>query len=143
MSFLNYLDKINHTLYYIPHDAKYLIIGGVLMGLDKEMLKGYMDIIFLSLLQEQPLYGYELAKKAREVSGAVFDIKEATLYMALKRLEKQGLLISFWGNPDEGSAGRRKYYRLTDEGMTHLLNGKRDWDAFKMVIEQFLGGVRA
>jgi len=112
------------------------------MGLDKEMLKGYMDIIFLSLLQAKPLYGYELAKLAREVSGDVFDIKEATLYMALKRLEKQGLLTSFWGDPDEGSAGRRKYYRLTDEGTAHLMQGKSDWEAFKRVIDQFLGGIR-
>ncbi|MFD1178415.1 PadR family transcriptional regulator [Paenibacillus puldeungensis] len=111
------------------------------MGLDKELLKGYMEIIFLSLLQEKPLYGYELAKKAREISGEVFDIKEATLYMALKRLEQRGLLKSYWGDPDEGSAGRRKYYHLTDEGITHLQNGKRDWVAFKQVIDQFLGGV--
>jgi PadR family transcriptional regulator, regulatory protein PadR len=88
------------------------------------------------------LYGYELAKMAREVSGSVFDIKEGTLYMALKRLEKQGLLTSFWGDPDEGSAGRRKYYSLTDEGLIHLRNGKRDWEAFKIVIDQFLGGVQ-
>lgn len=111
------------------------------MGLDKEMLKGYMVMIFLSLLQEKPLYGYELAKKAREISGEVFDIKEATLYMALKRLEKQGLLASYWGDPDEGSAGRRKYYRLTDEGKLHLHQGKKDWEAFKTVIDQFMGGV--
>ncbi|MFB9327675.1 PadR family transcriptional regulator [Paenibacillus aurantiacus] len=112
------------------------------MALDKEMLKGYMDIIFLSLLRESPMYGYELAKKARDISGAVFDIKEATLYMALKRLEKQGLLAAYWAPPDEGTAGRRKYYRLTEEGLAHLLQGKADWEAFKQVIDQFMGGIR-
>ncbi|TYA10506.1 PadR family transcriptional regulator [Paenibacillus faecis] len=113
------------------------------MDFDKEMLKGYIDVILLSLLQDKPMYGYEIAKKVREVSGGAMDLKEATLYMALKRLEKQSLVEAFWGEDDESSGGgRRKYYRLLPEGQTRLQENQRSWAVFRNIIDTLLGGDR-
>lgn len=112
------------------------------MDFDKEMLKGYIDVILMSLLQDKPMYGYEIAKKVREVSGGAMDLKEATLYMALKRLEKQGLLEAFWGEDESSGGGRRKYYRLLPEGQTRLEESRRSWSVFRSIIDALLGGNR-
>lgn len=112
------------------------------MDFDKEMLKGYIDVILMSLLQDKPMYGYEIAKKVREVSGGAMDLKEATLYMALKRLEKQGLLEAFWGEDESSGGGRRKYYRLLPEGQARLEESRRSWSVLRNIIDALLGGNR-
>lgn len=110
------------------------------MEVDKEVLKGYIDTILLSLLCHEPLYGYELVKRSREQSDGTFEIKEATLYLALKRLEKNGLAVSYWDDSDTGRGGRRKYYRLTDDGRVRLQNKKMEWKYVKDTMDKFLGG---
>lgn len=109
------------------------------MEFNKEILKGYIDSILMSLLENEPLYGYELGKRARSTSGGMFELKEATLYVSLKRLEKNESLTSYWGDSDAGG-GRRKYYQLTEKGREDLANKKREWSLFKETIDQFLGG---
>lgn len=54
----------------------------------KEVLKGHIDTLLLSLLKNRIMYGYELAKMVREISNNQFELKEATLYLSLKRLKK-------------------------------------------------------
>jgi len=112
------------------------------MEIDKEVLKGYIDTILLSLLREKPVYGYELARTALGRSDGTFELKEATLYLSLKRLEKNGLVTSFWGDSDSGG-GRRKYYELTDAGMERLTQKKAEWEFVKKTIDQFLGGLES
>ncbi|WP_087457564.1 PadR family transcriptional regulator [Tumebacillus avium] len=107
------------------------------MNFDKEVLKGYIDIILLSMLADRPKYGFELAKQARETSGGSFEMKEATLYIALKRLEKQGYATSFWEDSISGG-GRRKYYRLTEEGLARVRGKKQEWEYLKGMIDRFL-----
>ncbi|GGG10350.1 PadR family transcriptional regulator [Paenibacillus albidus] len=114
------------------------------MEFGKELLKGYIDIILLSLLQDRPMYGYEIAKAVREASGGAFDMKEATLYMALKRLEKQGALEAFWGGDTELSGGgRRKYYRLLAQGEQQLQGSREGWSLFRNLMDSLLGGDKA
>lgn len=73
----------------------------------------------LSVLNEADCYGYEIAKTVRVKSDNSFKLKEGTMYLGLKRLEKQGLIESYWG--DESSAGgRRKYYKVTPTGKNTL-----------------------
>ena len=78
------------------------------MELNKEIIKGHVESIILSLLQEKDLYGYEISKLIRENSKEAFEVKDGTLYVVLKRLEKLGLVISYWGDCKSGG-GRRKY----------------------------------
>lgn len=107
--------------------------------IEKEMLKGYINIIILSLLYKQDLYGYELGKRVKEQTQNSFEIKEGTLYLAFKRLEQSGLISSYWG--EQGAGGRRKYYTLLPEGKNHLVTKKKEWEHLKDIIDLFLKGV--
>ena len=110
------------------------------MEIDKEILKGYIDAILMSLLRKHSMYGYELAKTVREISEDTFELKEGTLYLSLKRLEKNGYVKSHW-NDEESGGGRRKYYLITDEGVNYIQNKKLEWDFMKKLIDKFLGEV--
>lgn len=72
------------------------------MEINKEILKGHIDTLILSLLHRRDMYGYELAKIVREKSDDQFELKEGTLYLSLKRLEKNEWVSSYWGmNKDQ------------------------------------------
>lgn len=109
------------------------------MEIDKEMLKGCIDTILMSLLNDIPMYGYELIKKAREISNQTFEIKEGTLYLSLKRLEKNNYLESYWDDTESGG-GRRKYYKITPIGKEYLYKKKQEWALLNNIMNKFLGG---
>ncbi|OAH53151.1 MULTISPECIES: PadR family transcriptional regulator [Bacillaceae] len=109
------------------------------MKVDKEILRGYIDTIILSLLYHNDMYGYDLSREVKKQSQNSFEIKEGTLYLSFKRLEKNGYVISYW---QEGSAAaRRKYYHLTNAGRAYLSHKKVEWLFMKQLIDQFLEGV--
>lgn len=111
------------------------------MQIDKEILKGYIDTIIISILNRSTMYGYELAKTVRKISRGSFEMKEGTLYLALKRLEKNGMVDSYWDDGESGG-GRRKYYRITQEGREFLIEKKTEWEFMKNIMDKFLGGFR-
>ncbi|RNC29079.1 MAG: hypothetical protein AWM53_00999 [Candidatus Dichloromethanomonas elyunquensis] len=110
-----------------------------LVEIEREMLKGYIDIIILALLYHQDLYGYELGKRVKNQTQNNFEIKEGTLYLAFKRLEQSGFILSYWG--EESIGGRRKYYKLLPDGKKHLAAKKKEWEHLKDIIDLFLKGV--
>lgn len=93
--------------------------------MDKEFLKGNLDIMLLSLIYKKDTYGYEIVKNLKEISNDTYTISEGTLYPALKRLEKNGWIYSYWGDSETG--GRRKYYLITDLGQEELQNKINQW----------------
>jgi len=109
------------------------------MAFEKEMLKGYIDIIILSMLYKEDLYGYELAKRVKEQTNEQFELKEGTLYLAFKRLEKNELIESYWGSENVG--GRRKYYKLLPTGREQINQRKKEWQLIKEMMDMFLEGV--
>jgi PadR family transcriptional regulator PadR len=106
------------------------------VDIEKEMLKGYIDIIILSMLFREDLYGYELAKRVKIDTENTFEMKEGTLYLAFKRLEQNGLISSYWG--DENTGGRRRYYKLLAAGKKHLRERKKEWEHLKTIVDIFL-----
>ena len=130
------------TLHYrVVYDNihKYSIIqGGGVMELSKEVLKGHIDTLIVSILNEKDCYGYEIAKQVREKSE--FELKEGTMYLALKRMESKNIIKSYWSN-EQSSGGKRKYYNLTDEGKEFLALKKQEWRFIKSVMNQFFGEV--
>jgi PadR family transcriptional regulator, regulatory protein PadR len=104
--------------------------------LNKEMLKGTIDILILCVLKEENNYGYEISKTIKTKTEGKFEIQEATLYLSLKRLEKQGAIASYWG--DESSGGRRKYYRITDSGIELMNQSIKDWKETVEIVEKFI-----
>ena len=112
------------------------------MEIEKEMLKGHIDLIILALLNEEDFYGYELGKRVKAQTQEGFELKEGTLYLAFKRLEEGGLVQSYWGDEAAGG-GRRKYYRLLEKGRQRLRAGKKEWEHLKKIVDQFLEEVDA
>jgi PadR family transcriptional regulator PadR len=109
------------------------------LEIEREMLKGYIDIIILALLYGEDLYGYELGKRVKNLTQNSFELKEGTLYLAFKRLEQSGFISSYWG--EESVGGRRKYYKLLPDGRRHLSARKKEWEHLKKIMDLFLKGV--
>ncbi|MCT4782112.1 MULTISPECIES: PadR family transcriptional regulator [Exiguobacterium] len=107
------------------------------MEIDKELLKGHIDTMILSLLEDCDMYGYEIAKVVHTRTDEAFELKEGTLYLSLKRLEKKGSVESYWGD-EQGAGGRRKYYRVTAEGLAALERKKVEWRLVKQLMDLFL-----
>jgi DNA-binding PadR family transcriptional regulator len=91
-----------------------------------------------NLLAEQPMYGYQLAKELASRSEDVFNFREGTLYPALHRMEKDGLVTSYWEVIEEGPS--RKYYALTDQGKDTLASRSRAWKSFAHALLRILEG---
>ena len=104
--------------------------------LSSDLLRGHTDTIILKLLMDGDKYGYEITKLIAEQSGNQYELKEATMYSSLKRLEQDGHITSYWG--DETQGGRRKYYHVTSSGRTLYESNKRNWDFSKEILEKLL-----
>lgn len=101
---------------------------------DKELMKGSIDILILSLLAHREMYGYEMAKRIRQQSRDSYEMGEGTLYPALKRLENKGWLTSRWKETDGGK--RRRYYSITEDGRKALTRKLERWHFLHRLILQ-------
>ena len=104
--------------------------------LSSDVLRGYNDTIILSLLRDGDSYGYQLSKKIRDASDGRYAMKETTLYSAINRLERQGLVQSYAGDETQGKP--RTYYRLTDAGVEHLQEKCAEWELTKQLLSVFI-----
>ncbi|MDR3239626.1 MAG: helix-turn-helix transcriptional regulator [Clostridiales bacterium] len=108
------------------------------MKIDKELLKGSTSILILSLLEGEDMYGYQIARTLKEKSDQIFDMKEGTMYPMLHGLEDQKAIESYW--LDTGNR-RRRYYKITQDGLNLLRHKKDEWQTFtnaiNTVIEYF------
>ena len=106
------------------------------MALSADILRGYTDAIILRQLAEGDSYGYQINKNVSALSGGAFEMKEATLYTAFRRLETAGYIRSYWG--DEMSGARRRYYAITDTGRDKLRCDQSAWMETKAQIDLLL-----
>ena len=106
------------------------------MALAADILRGYTDTIILRQLADGDSYGYHINKRVAELSQGSFEMKEATLYTAFRRLEGAGCIRSYWG--DENSGARRRYYALTDAGRERLTQDCAVWQETRRLIDQLL-----
>ncbi|MDR3595177.1 PadR family transcriptional regulator [Clostridium sp.] len=106
------------------------------MEINKEMIKGYIESIILSLLLVEDLYGYEISKRIRAISDNNFEIKEGTMYVVLKRLESSGLVTAYWDDSETGG-GRRRFHKITEEGKKYLKSKKEEWLFFRNIVDTF------
>lgn len=105
--------------------------------LRSQLLKGTVPFLVLSVLADGDLYGYEIAQRIRERSGALLAPSEGSLYPALHRLERQGALTAEWREGERGP--RRRYYRLTPAGAGLLAESRADWARFSGLIARVSG----
>ena len=104
--------------------------------ISSDLLRGHTDTMILKLLLSGDQYGYEITKLIYQHSGGAYEIKEATMYSSLKRLENEGRITSYWG--DENQGGRRKYYKITENGRQLYSENKQNWEYAKRVLDQLL-----
>lgn len=101
-----------------------------------DLLRGHTETMLLRLLNEGDRYGYEMIKLISEGSGGEYELKEVTLYAALRRLEADGCVQWYWG--DESHGGRRKYFRITQKGRETYVRNKENWQYARRVLERLL-----
>ncbi|GKW46934.1 PadR family transcriptional regulator [Planococcus sp. NCCP-2050] len=107
--------------------------------MDKDLMRGSIDILLLSLIVKKDTYGYEIVKDLKETSQELYNMSEGTLYPALKRLEKKSWIESYWGESDAG--GRRKYYKITQTGKAELEVKVKEWSRVNELIKSNLEGI--
>ncbi len=98
------------------------------MSKNRELLKGSIDSLLLSLMEEHPMYGYQIIKELEKRSQGYFRFKEGTLYPALHRLETAGLVNGKWELLPNGR--QRRYYYITDKGRRSLATRMSEWREF-------------
>jgi PadR family transcriptional regulator len=101
-----------------------------------DRIHGHLDLLILSVVAGGPKHGYAIISQLSEKSGGRFDLPEGTVYPALHRLERRGLLESSWA---EGSTRRRRVYRITDDGNTARKREQSAWAEFATGVESVLG----
>ncbi len=103
------------------------------MKITSDLIRGHTDSIILKLLISGDKYGYEISKLVQVTSGGEYELKEATMYSSLKRLEQEESITSYWG--DETQGGRRKYYHINDKGKQAFKNNKLNWEHAKTILD--------
>ena len=103
------------------------------MNYGRELLKGNTDSLLLCLISYQPMYGYQIIKELRKRSNGYFQFKEGTLYPALHRLEKAGLIQGKWQKLPSGQ--ERRYYYITQKGQEALVDRLAVWQDFSTAVD--------
>lgn len=104
--------------------------------LSNDILRGHLEAILLRLIGETDRYGYELFSEIGNRTGERLQVKEATLYAVLQRLEKQGNISSYQGAVSGGS--KRRYYHITSAGRAQLERETAAWRETKEIIDIFM-----
>ena len=91
----------------------------------------------LSLLEDQPRHGYDISKLIQTRSGGALKFHVTSLYPLLHRLEKQGLIEGLW--VEKAEQRRRRYYKLTPQGISELRSKQQSWKDFVAVIGRVTG----
>jgi PadR family transcriptional regulator PadR len=99
--------------------------------MNPETLKGHLDLLLLAAVHPRPAHGYVIAELLRARSDGTFDLPEGTLYPALHRLERAGLLSSRWS---EVNGRRRRVYQLTPKGHRALASRQGEWRDFARAV---------
>src|SRR5215469_11533430 len=116
----------------------------------REFKKGSLGMLVLHLLYERPSYGYELCERLRERSAGTLTFEDGAVYPLLHALERDGLAEGYWesapdgqveprGDSSERKGPRRRYYRLTANGVQAMRSAIEEWSAFSSAVERVIG----
>ena len=105
---------------------------------DAVLLQGTLDLLILRIIALEPLHGYGIVRRIEQMSGQALLIRQGSLYPALYRMEKRGLLTSDWKTNESGKEA--KYYRLTKAGRKALEYETAGWKRVRGAIDLILEG---
>ena len=106
-----------------------------MLPMRSELLKGHLDALLLAVLEDQPRHGYAVIEALRDGSGGALDLPTGTVYPALHRLERAGLIRSDW---ETVSGRKRRAYQLTASGRQALADQRAVWDQFSTAVTALL-----
>ena len=106
------------------------------MSIASDIIRGHTDAIILARLSAGDSYGHEINKAILRKTNGRYELKEATLYTAFKRLEETGQIMSYWGS--EATGARRRYYRITPAGRMAYQEQVSVWEATKEIIDRLI-----
>jgi PadR family transcriptional regulator PadR len=98
---------------------------------------GDFGLLILGLISRREMYGYEIVAELRTTTKGTIDLPEGTVYPALRRLERDGIVEGHWVEVGAGTP-RRRYYRLTLKGERALADGREEWRLFKVAADALL-----
>ena len=101
-----------------------------------DVLRGSLDLLVLKTLSLQPMHGWGISQRVQQISDGVLEVNQGSLYPALQRLEKGGLITSAWGTTD--NYRRARYYALTAAGRRALGTELESWRRFAAGLEAVL-----
>jgi transcriptional regulator len=101
-----------------------------------ELLQGTLDMLALRILAAEPMHGWGLSLRLRELSGDVFEVNQGSLYPALQRMLRRGWLRSEW-RPSENNR-RARYYEVTREGRRQLAAQVAEWERSSGAVNRVL-----
>lgn len=99
-----------------------------------QLLKGNTDVLILSLLQREPMYGHQILQELEQASAGFFQVSEGTLYPALYRLAREGFIRGKWSKLATGQ--ERKVYALTKKGDRRLTECRSTWSGFAAAMDR-------
>ena len=98
-----------------------------------DALRGSLDLLVLKTLSLSPMHGWGISQRVQQISDGVLEVNQGSLYPALQRLEKTGLISSDWGTTDNNR--RARYYRLTAAGRRALGEEVENWRRFAAALD--------
>jgi transcriptional regulator len=106
------------------------------LRIQTDALRGSLDLLVLKTLSLAPMHGWGIGQRIQQTSKGVLDVNQGSLYPALQRLEKNGLVTSDWGVTDNNR--RARYYRITTAGRRALGDELENWKRFAAGLEAVL-----
>lgn len=106
------------------------------MAYVQQLLKGLIDPIILSIINQLPTYGYQIVKELQRRTRGYLNLKASTVYLSLLRLEKNGLVSSKWQQVTQNRG--RRYYQITEKGRQFLAGRLIEWQNFCAVISRLM-----
>ncbi len=106
------------------------------MSITADLIRGHTDTIILAALRQGDSYGYRINRTLCDLTDGRYELKEATLYTAFKRLEEAGYIRSYWG--DEATGARRRYYAITADGCAAYDRLMAEWREASTLIEKLI-----
>jgi PadR family transcriptional regulator, regulatory protein PadR len=101
-----------------------------------DLLQGTLDLLILKVVALGPVHGYGISQRIQQISDAVLQVQQGSLYPALHRLEKRGWLEADWGESDKGR--QAKFYRLSAEGRKQLATEEDTWNRLSRAVALIL-----
>lgn len=101
-----------------------------------DLLQGTLEMLVLKTLALEPMHGWGISERIRQISDDVFEVNQGSLYPALQRLKNKGLITSEWGRTENNR--RARYYELTGAGRRQLEEEVEEWQRSSAAVDRIL-----